>query len=221
MPSISAPVAMLGAAGIGAAGSIIGGSQAASAANHAADVQRQMYETTRSDLLPYNTAGQGDFGAYNKLITGAPSQIQAKLEGLPGFQFADYQGLKGVQNSAAARGLGVSGAALKGAANFATGLADTTFGEQANRLLQGAGLGENAAAQTGNAGAQISQGVGNALIKGGQAAAAGTAGAANAIGTPLLNYGMYGQGNPNSAYMAGYNAADPWANGPDLGDLGG
>ncbi len=63
---------------------------------------------------------------------------QATLENLPGYQFTKTQGLKAVQNSAAARGLGVSGAALKGAATFATGLADKTYldqfaAEQANR----------------------------------------------------------------------------------------
>jgi hypothetical protein len=63
---------------------------------------------------------------------------QATLETLPGYQFARTQGLKAVQNSAAARGLGVSGAALKGAATFSQGLADQNYNnyftqEQANR----------------------------------------------------------------------------------------
>ena len=52
---------------------------------------------------------------------------QADLEATPGYQFTKQQGLKAVQNSAAARGLGVSGAALKGAATFATGLSDQTY----------------------------------------------------------------------------------------------
>lgn len=52
---------------------------------------------------------------------------QADLEATPGYQFTLAQGLKATQNSAAARGLGVSGAALKGAATFATGLSDQTY----------------------------------------------------------------------------------------------
>jgi hypothetical protein len=194
MPSISLPVAVLGSAALGTAGSLIGGSQAAGAASHASDVQRQMYETTRNDLMPYNTGGQGDFGAYNRLITGPPSQMEAQLQGLPGYQFTRTQGLKGVQNSATARGLGVSGAALKGAATFATGLADSTFGAQANRLLQGAALGENAAAQTGNTAAGIAGGVGQAITNSGAAAAAGTSGAFNNLGQGIVGYGMYGGG---------------------------
>jgi hypothetical protein len=63
---------------------------------------------------------------------------QATLETLPGYQFALQQGTKAAQNSAAARGLGVSGAALKGASTFAKGLADQSFAnyfgtEMANR----------------------------------------------------------------------------------------
>lgn len=59
-----------------------------------------------------------------------PRMTQAELEQTPGYQFTRQQGLQAVQNSAAARGLGVSGAALKGAATFATGLADSTYQQQ-------------------------------------------------------------------------------------------
>src|SRR4051794_35755107 len=105
---IALPLALVASAGIGAAGSIIGGSQAAGAANKAADLQQARYEQTRSDLLPYNTGGQQDFQVANRLLTGPPSQIEASLQGLPGYQFDRTQGLKAVQSSAAARGLGVS-----------------------------------------------------------------------------------------------------------------
>lgn len=63
---------------------------------------------------------------------------QAQLAALPGYQFALAQGLQANQNAMAAKGLGVSGAAMKGAATFATGLADQTYGQQFNRLMQGA-----------------------------------------------------------------------------------
>lgn len=179
-----------------------------------------MYDTTRSDLLPYNQGGQGDFSAYNRLITGSPSQISAQLQSLPGYQFTRTQGLKAVANSAAARGLGVSGAALKGAATYATGLADNTYGQQANLLMGGASLGEDAAAKTGNVGAQAAQGIASAQIGAGNAAAGGYAGAANGVsnfantvgGLNYLNgYGMYGN-NGSQGY-----ANDPqYANDPTL-----
>ena len=192
MPSISAPVALLGAGALSAAGSAIGGAEQAGAAGHASDVQQHMYDTTRGDLLPYSTGGQGDFTAMNRLLTGPPSEIEANLEALPGYQFTRTQGLKAVQSSAAARGLGVSGAALKGAATYATGLADQTYGNQVNRLLAGATLGEDAAAKTGVAGSAAASGVGNALIQQGNAIAGGITGATSGIGQGLVGYGMYG-----------------------------
>jgi hypothetical protein len=63
---------------------------------------------------------------------------QAQLEALPGYQFTLAQGLQANQNAMAAKGLGVSGAAMKGAATYATGLANQTYGDQFNRLMQGA-----------------------------------------------------------------------------------
>lgn len=55
---------------------------------------------------------------------------QAQLASTPGYQFDLQQGLQATQNSNAAKGLGVSGAALKGAANYATGLANNTLTTQ-------------------------------------------------------------------------------------------
>lgn len=179
---------------------MIGGSEAASGAQAGADAQLQMFNTVRNDLMPYNQGGQGDFAAYNRLITGSPSQQMGALEALPGYQFTRTQGLKAVQNSAAARGLGVSGAALKGAATYATGLADSTFGDQANRLLTGATLGENAGAHTGSTAGALGPGIGTALTNVGAANAAGITGVANNLGGGLLGYGMYGGGSGYSAY---------------------
>jgi hypothetical protein len=93
-------------------------------------------------------------------LTAPINMTQAQLEQTPGWQFTNYQGQKAVQNAASARGLGVSGAALKGAANFATGLADQTYKTQFdiantnqtnayNRLKSLVDVGENASAQTG------------------------------------------------------------------------
>lgn len=112
------------------------------AQKYAADTQKQMYDTTRGDLLPYNTAGQAATNQLSALVSGQTqptyqtvnytpvSMNQSDLEQTPGYQFNLAQGLKATQNSAAARGLGSSGAALKGAASYATGLADSTYQQQ-------------------------------------------------------------------------------------------
>ena len=70
-------------------------------------------------------------------ILGTLSQgiNEQTLQNTPGYQFTLGQGLQSTQNSAAARGLGVSGAALKGAATYATGLADQTYQNQYQNLL--------------------------------------------------------------------------------------
>jgi len=135
---------------------------------------------------------------------------QATLEQTPGYQFNLTQGQKAVTNSAAARGLGTSGAALKGAATFATGLADSTYQNQFNnavtnqtnaynRLKGLVDTGENAAAQTGAAGTSAATGAANAQIGAGnaQAAAANATGAsisnaANSIGGYAAYKGLYG-----------------------------
>jgi hypothetical protein len=209
-------------AGIGAIGSIVGGVISAgaaksasnaqvAAANHATDVQQHMFDLTRGDLMPFTQGGQGQFAAYDATQPFNFNPTEAQLESTPGYQFTKTQGLKAVQNSAAARGLGVSGAAQKGAATFATGLADQTYGNQfdraltqyttnTNKLLQGATIGENAAAHTGAFATQTGANIGNNIVGAGNAQAAGQIGVANAltgaIGGVSNNALLYGMLRP-------------------------
>ena len=246
MASISLPTALsIGGAVAGAAGSLIGGSKAASADTQAAQLAQQRYTQTRSDLLPYNTAGQSVLPDLTSLAQSGPfgpggtnylamadrnlpgTMTQQDLEKTPGYQFNLSQGLKATQSSAAARGLGVSGAAMKGAATFATGLADSTYQNQfANQQtrysdilglnttqqgnlaaqfgrLQGvASLGENAGAQTGTIGANLASTGGNALIQGGLASAAGASG----VGGSIVGAGQNFLGNQILQQMVSRNA---------------
>jgi hypothetical protein len=222
------------AAAVASAGAqMIGASQAGGAAKDAAGQQAQMYQQTRSDLSPYNTMGQNAldaaYGVAQRGPTGGgpdyismaqanlPGQMtQAELEQTPGYQWNLAQGLKSTQSAAAARGLGVSGAALKGAATFATGLADSTYqnqfanaqqrfadyvnlnvGQQGNlknefdRYNALATLGENAAAQTGTVGASTARAEGSFLTQAGQLQGAGTINAANALSGGVNNYLAY------------------------------
>jgi len=193
-----------GAALAGAGASIYGSSQAAGAqsdaANSATNAEMAMYNQTRNDLMPYNTAGKNALGAWNSLMglgggTIDPALMQKTLENLPGYQFTLGQGLKSTQNSAAARGLGSSGAALKGAANYATGLANSQYMNYANQLMGGAQLGENAAAQTGAFGTQTANSVGNNMIGAGNAQAAYYNSIGNSVNGAANNVaGMYALG---------------------------
>jgi hypothetical protein len=124
---------------------------------------------------------------------------QATLEKTPGYQFNLTQGLKATQNAAAARGLGISGAALKGAANYATGLADSTYQNQFNnavtnqanafnRLLSMSGQGQTAVETLGNAGLGVGGNIAGNTIGAGNATAGGLVGAGNSLGNAYGNY---------------------------------
>lgn len=231
MPFIIAGGAVL-AAGIGAAASSSAAGTAANAAQGSARLAQEQAAVTRNSLFPYDILGQnaanqlqsGGFGfnAFGQTdlsdvnaarnyfgqaaALGSGPGAQAALEQTPGYQFARNQGLQATQNAAAARGLGVSGAALKGAATFATGLADQTYTNQFNKLVQSGQnslstntaaqgnltntynrladltkIGENATAQTGITDASLTNQAGNSLIAAGNATAAGISGAGNAI----------------------------------------
>lgn len=197
--------AIIGSAVVGAGASIAGSSEQASATKNASNSEEKQYQQTRQDLLPYNTAGQNALTALNGQLPTLTSPItmdQATLQKTPGYQFNLTQGLKSVQNGAAARGLGNSGAAMKGAASYATGLADSTYQNQFNnaninqtnaynRLMGISQLGENAGAQTGAYGTQTAQSIGQNTIAGGTAQAAGLNGAANSLNNGVNNYLFY------------------------------
>lgn len=126
----------------------------------------------------------------------------------PGYQFTLGQGLQAVQNSYAAQGLGSSGAAIKGAANYAEGLASTTYQQQFNNywtqlmhqydMLSGAvATGENAGVNLGNTTQATSSNLANLTTGAGAAQAGGIVGSANA-----LNAGLAGvSGGINNALM--------------------
>jgi hypothetical protein len=191
--------AVLGAGFASAASSAYAANKASqaqqNAANTAANTSLSMYNQTRSDLSTYRDIGaNAGQQLQNQLpfLTSPITMDQATLEKTPGYQFNKYQGLKAVQNSAAARGLGVSGAALKGAAAYSTGLSDNTYQNQFNnentnrtnafnRLASVTQLGENAAAQTGSAGTSAANTAAGAQIGAGNAAAAGINGVGNAV----------------------------------------
>lgn len=131
------------------------------------------------------------------------------LANTPGYQFALTQGLKSTNNALASQGLGLSGAQAKGLSSYATGLADQTYGNQYNRALSTyntnyqvaannvnnlqnlLNVGQNSAAQTGQASMNGANNAGNYLTQQGNAQAAGITGTANAINSGVNNYMLY------------------------------
>jgi hypothetical protein len=238
------------AASVASAGSsIIGGMVGKGGASQGQQISQDQQAQMRADLLPYIQTGQNVLPDLQSIATsgpnaGGPNYIdqaagirpdsvftQSDLEKTPGYQFTRDQGLKATQSAAAARGLGVSGAALKGAAAYATGLADRTYANRFNeaqtafsdvlglntafqgnttnaynRLLGTATLGGNAAAQVGTQGTTSAANQANSLLQGAQAQGTGLAGAGNALAGGVNNYlsNRAFQSGTTTGYPSGY-----------------
>ncbi len=168
------------------------------------------------ELSPYQQAGASDIpnlqallNSYGSTVTpyvnaltslGNSATAQQALAQTPGYQFTLNQGLQATQNSNAAQGLGISGAALKGAAQYATGLANNTYQQQYNNALTNlqavsgnwqnqwnannslVNLGQNSAANTATNTQNATNSLSSLIQALGNAQAAGTVGTANALG---------------------------------------
>jgi hypothetical protein len=201
-------------------GSLIGGAssrQAASmqadAAQRAQEQQAAQYAQTRADLQPWvQTGGQ----ANNKLasLMGLDgSDPTAQLQSSPGYQFRYNEGMRGVENGAAARGGLLSGGTLKAIQKYGQDFASNEYQNQWNRLNSMSNTGQNSAAGQaaqsqafGNASAANSQAQGNALASG----AMGTGNAwANGISGAINGY----QNNQMMNLLSGRNNGSAWSGG--------
>ena len=171
--------------------------QQAAAAEKASQIQKDMFDQVRGDLNPYRTAGSdalaqlmgkmksnNDF--FNQTYTGQ------ELYKDPSYKFRVNQGNNAIQGGAAAQGGLLSGATLKALQNYGQESASQEYQNaynrfnadqtnQYNRLLSLVGIGQNAAAQTGNAGTQTAQAIANNTMQGANSQAAGTIAAGNSV----------------------------------------
>ena len=186
-------------------GSITGSNKQAKAATQAANtqlkasreatqVQKDMYDQTRMDLMPYANAGRsslsqlmgqmGPNGYFNQTYDGQDIYSD------PSYQFRLNEGLDAVQSGAAAQGGLLSGATMKALQSYGQDMASQEYQNaynrfnadqtnRYNRLSNIVGLGQNAAAQQGNAGMQTAQAVANNTMSGANSQAAGQIAAGN------------------------------------------
>lgn len=211
MPAAAiAAVATVGSAAVASNASKKAAKAQAQAAESANDLQWRMYEQSRADQAPWRDAGQnaltqlmqrvGQGGDLSRSFTMGDFQAD------PGYQFRLSEGMKGLENSAAARGGLLSGAALKAASqynqNFASGEFNNAFNRfnanqtnQFNRLASLAGVGQQAATQIGNQAMQTGQIVGNNITGAGNARASGYVGSANAVNNGITQGMNWWQGN--------------------------
>lgn len=204
--------------GIGAAGSIGSSLINANATSNAASEQEQqaqnalnfqnkVFDTNQTNIQPYLGAGSGSIaqlmaGIQNGTFGSNPSFVAPtaqQAEQTPGYQFNLQQGLKSVDEGAAARGGLQTGGTLKAEQNYGAGLASNTYQQtytnalnsyqenlanqqqQFSQLFQPAQLGENAAVGAGSEANTSAGNVGQLLTGIGNSQAAGTIGTANAI----------------------------------------
>jgi len=225
-----------GAALIGGAATVYGAQSAAgaqeSAANQANQTEQGFFNTTNQALSPYIQAGQQATNQITNLEglgTNGNAGIASTLQSLPGYQFAnqppnpspDTKGLESVQNSATARGLGISGAGQKAAANYSTGLANTYYNNLLTGLQQTASTGAGSGAALGGAATSLGSSIGGNIVGAGNAAAAASnatgsaiSSAANSVPSGLIASSLLqGIGN-NSATTTGiYDSAGNIVNG--------
>lgn len=168
----------------------------AAAADKASQIQKDMFEQVRGDLNPYRTAGSDALaqlmgkmqpnGFFNQTYQGQDIYDD------PSYQFRVNQGNNAIQGGAAAQGGLLSGATLKALQGYGQDMASQEYQNaynrfnadqtnQYNRLSNLVGIGQNAAAQTGNAGAQTAQAIANNTMQGANSQAAGTIAAGNSV----------------------------------------
>lgn len=121
--------------------------------------QGSIIQNDLNPLISYNNQLEGQATGLQNQLAGLQPQAQAlgnqytqgmngllanqwnpTMQGLaqtPGYKFTLQQGLQAAQNSNAAKGLGVSGAALRGASDYASGLASQTYNQQYQNYLAG------------------------------------------------------------------------------------
>ena len=217
------PVPIIAAAGIAAAGAIGGAAISASGANKAADKQKKAAKKAaqaQKDALaqqmalakPYVEAGKNALAEYQKLAPYEDFGMK-QFQADPGYNFRMAEGLKGLERSAAARGLLQSGGTLKGIQQYGQNLASSEYENAFSRYLSQrearmdpyrylTGVGQAAAAgqaaNVGTTGAALA----DIAAQRGNVQAAQAAGAAGAIGNAFSSIGQgVGSYYANQPYM--------------------
>lgn len=117
------------------------------AANSTAE-QRRQYDQTRSDNLPWLTAGTDALAQLQKLNAGDYTSFTAS----PDYQFRQNEGSRALTARNSALGIQDSGAAQKAALKYAGDLASGEYNNYYNKISGVAGLGQTANAANHNAG---------------------------------------------------------------------
>ena len=209
--------AITGAAAIGsAAAGIFGANKAADsqkkASKKAAKLQREALAQQLALTKPYVEAGTNALAEYQKLAPYEDFGMK-QFQADPGYNFRMAEGLKGLERSAAARGLLQSGGTLKGIQQYGQNLASSEYENAFSRYLsqrearldpyrylssQGQAAAAGQAANVGSSGAALAE----IAAQRGNVNAAQAAGTAGAIGNAFSSIGQgVGSYYANQPYM--------------------
>jgi len=201
-------------------GSFLGGQAAADAQKKSAKIQAQQMEENRELLRPAIEAGDQSRGVLlDALGVNGREPQQAYFDNFqtdPGFQSAVDFGVRGLERTAAARGMGLSGNTLAGAGEY---MQKSMYDAYQNRLSRLSALATGGQAQAGTLaglGTQSAAQQGQALGNAGFYQGAGLVGAGNAVGSafqtqsvldayrgPQGNQGVLGQWQTNTVPNTG------------------
>lgn len=152
-------------------------------ANQAMQIQEQAYREAGQNLQP-GVQAYARTTPYLAGMLGIPGYDQVDptqaLRSTPGYQWGMDQGVSALDKSAASRGNLYSGAQGKGLTQFGQGLADQTYNQYTNNLMQMMNSGQGAAGQLSQFGANMANQIGNYDMYSGNSKAQGIMNAYNA-----------------------------------------
>lgn len=154
------------------------------AQREAIDFAREQSNLIRGDFQPYREAGAKGITPYLDALgangaTGREAAL-ANFRASPGYDFRLGEGVRALDNSAASRGMLLSGAQLKGLTDYGQGVASEEWGNYLQGLQNLTGMGQASAAQTTAGVAPLNQSTLQSISNIGDARAAGIIGKANA-----------------------------------------
>ena len=160
--------------------------------------QARQADRAYADQRQYREVGGRALGQLETDINAPTTAADVMAD--PGYQFGLQQGQQALDRKASAAGGRVSGAALKSAAEYATGYASSGFGaayqrkqDRLNRLAALAGIGQTATSNSAAAGAASANAITGLLSAQGNAAGAAQIAQGNIWGNAVNQVGAIGQ----------------------------
>lgn len=157
--------------------------------------QQKQFDQARSDQEPWRVAGGNALAQLSQRTAPGGDLMRnfgmADFQADPGYAFRQAEGMKGLTNSAAARGGLLSGAALKASSRYNQDIASNEFSNaysrfntnrdgQYNKLADLSGIGQRVSTQNGTNAMQLGQNVSSGMMNTAQNNGNNLMGAANA-----------------------------------------